>query len=73
MHPGRKPTSQLRPPLRCRTHNGHCSHQVRDGLLRLILFVPELLQAQLSEALALVAKHDFPHKVMATRVLALGL
>ena len=34
--------------------------QVRDGLLRLILFVPELLQSQLSEALALVAKHDFP-------------
>lgn len=36
--------------------------QVREGLLRLILFVPELLQSQLSEALALVAKHDFPQQ-----------
>lgn len=42
------------------TIQGDVKAQVREGLLRLILFVPERLQAQLSEALALVAKHDFP-------------
>ena len=32
--------------------------QVREGLLRLILFVPELLQSQLSEALSNMSVRD---------------
>ena len=34
--------------------------QVKDGLLSLFLFVPAKLQAQLSEAMSLIATHDFP-------------
>ena len=36
--------------------------QVKDGLLSLFLLVPELLQAQLGEGMALIAQHDFPAK-----------
>jgi len=35
--------------------------QVKDGVLNLFLFVPPRLQAQLSEAMSLIATHDFPH------------
>ena len=34
--------------------------QVKDGLLSLFLAVPPRLQAQLSEAMSLIASHDFP-------------
>lgn len=34
--------------------------QVKEGLLNLFLFVPPKLQAQLSEAMSLIAAHDFP-------------
>lgn len=34
--------------------------QVKDGLLSLFLFVSPKLQAQLSEAMSLIASHDFP-------------
>lgn len=34
--------------------------QVKDGLLNLFLFVAPKLQAQLSEAMSLIATHDFP-------------
>ena len=36
--------------------------QVKDGLLSLFLFVPPKLQAQLSEAMSLIATHDFPEQ-----------
>ena len=36
--------------------------QVKDNLLQLFLAVAELLQSQLSEAMALIASHDFPAK-----------
>ena len=36
--------------------------QVKDNLLQLYLAVAELLQSQLSEAMALIASHDFPAK-----------
>ena len=36
--------------------------QVKDNLLQLFLSVAELLQSQLSEAMALIASHDFPAK-----------
>ena len=35
--------------------------QVKDGLLSLFLYVPPRLQAQLSEAMSLIASHDFPN------------
>lgn len=35
--------------------------QCKDGLLTLFLVVPAKLQAQLSEAMSLIATHDFPH------------
>ena len=34
--------------------------QVKNGLLSLFLAVPAKLQAQLSEAMSLIATHDFP-------------
>ena len=36
--------------------------QVKDNLLQLFLSVAELLQSQLSEAMTLIASHDFPQK-----------
>ena len=36
--------------------------QVKDGLLSLFLYVPPRLQAQLSEAMSLIASHDFPNQ-----------
>ena len=36
--------------------------QCKDGLLSLFLVVPPKLQAQLSEAMSLIASHDFPER-----------
>uniref|UniRef100_A0A0D3KAR0 Importin N-terminal domain-containing protein n=1 Tax=Emiliania huxleyi (strain CCMP1516) TaxID=280463 RepID=A0A0D3KAR0_EMIH1 len=36
--------------------------QVRDNLLSLFLVVPESIQAQLSEAISIIASHDFPER-----------
>ena len=63
------PIPTPRPPPPTRSQDEHeltipdeIKTQVKDNLLQLYLAVAELLQSQLSEAMALIASHDFPAK-----------